>query len=108
MNVVQIDKNNFDDEYKASADAIRDFPYMFFEIAGDRRPVGDFDRAELGEVNPFRYLDIKYDYEYQFLPIRKSNFYITGRRSACCVVWPMLTTPTNVRDQLSCQISTTK
>ena len=66
MNVVQIDKNNFDDEYKASADAIRDFLYMYFEIAGDRRPVGDFDRAELGKVNPFGYLDIKYDYEYQF------------------------------------------
>ena len=66
MNVVHISENNFDDEYKASADAIRDFLYMFFEIAGDCRPVGDFDRAELGTVDPFRYLDIEYDYEYQF------------------------------------------
>lgn len=66
MNVVQISETNFDDEYKASTEAIRDFLYMFFEIAGDCRPIGDFDRAELGNVDPLRYLDIEYDYEYQF------------------------------------------
>ncbi len=66
MNLLRIDQNNVDDEYEESTNAIRDFLYMFFEIAGDCLPVGDFDRAELGEVDPYKYLDIQYEYRYQF------------------------------------------
>ena len=39
---------------------------MYFQIAGDCLPAGDFDRAELGSVDPFRYLDVAYEYTYQF------------------------------------------
>lgn len=66
MNVVHVDESNFDRLYAESTSAIQDFLYMLFEIAGDCRPIGDWDRAELGEVDPFKYLDISYEYEYQF------------------------------------------
>ncbi len=66
MNVCRIDKSNYEREYEESTNAVKDFLYMAFEIAGDCQPVGDWTRAELGTVDPFRYLDIAYEYEYQF------------------------------------------
>ncbi|MCR9115771.1 MAG: hypothetical protein NXI22_02345 [bacterium] len=66
MNIVRINEVNESEEYAHSANAIRDFLYMYFEIASDCRPFGDFDRAELGSVDPFKYLDIDYECHYQF------------------------------------------
>ncbi len=66
MNLIKVGEDNVRDEYDESTNAIRDFLYMFFEIAGDCRPVGDFDRAELGNVDPYKFLDIRYEYEYLF------------------------------------------
>jgi hypothetical protein len=66
MNVVHVNETNFDQLYAESRCAIKDFLYMLFEISGDCLPCGDWDRAELGEVDPFRYLDIAYEFKYQF------------------------------------------
>ena len=66
MRIVRVNEGTYDAEYSASTDAIRDFLYMYFQIAGDCLPAGDFDRAELGSVDPFRYLDVAYEYTYQF------------------------------------------
>lgn len=66
MNVCRIDESNYGREYEESTNAIKDFLYMAFEIAGDCQPIGDWTRAELGTVDPFRYLDIVYEYKYQF------------------------------------------
>jgi hypothetical protein len=63
---LHINEINFTIEYKESEDAIKDFLYMTFEIAGDCLPTGDWNRAELGRVDPFRYLDIAYECAYQF------------------------------------------
>lgn len=74
MNVVVIDESNCDREYQESTSAIKDFLYMLFEIAGDRLPLGDWDRADLGAVDPFRYLDIAYEDEYQFRSVPELDF----------------------------------
>ena len=66
VNIVHVSEQSFEDEYSASTNAMRDFLYMYFEISGDCRPTGDFDRAELGAVDPFRYLDIDYRSTFQF------------------------------------------
>ena len=63
---VRIDESNYASEYQESVDAVKDFLYMAFEIVSDCLPTGDWDRAELGKVDPFRYLDIAYEYEYLF------------------------------------------
>jgi hypothetical protein len=71
---VRIDESNYASEYQESEDAIKDFLYMAFEIAGDCLPTGDWDRAELGRVDPFRYLDIAYEYQYLFRSSSELDF----------------------------------
>ena len=78
MNIVKITETNSEAEYKASEETIREFLYMFFEISGDCRPVGDWDRAEIGTVNPFRFLDIDYEYEYQLRSSSEIKFMHEG------------------------------
>jgi hypothetical protein len=78
MRLVTIDDANYEEEYRATADAIRDFLYMYFEISGDCLPVGDWDRAELGSVDPFRYLDVAFEYEYLFRPEHEIAFLHEG------------------------------
>lgn len=78
MNIVKVDETNYKDEYKASTEAIRDFLYMYFDISLDCLPTGDFDRAELGNVDPFRFLDIEYIYKYQFRNKAELNFLHQG------------------------------
>lgn len=60
MRRVTIDDSTYSREYEASAAAIRDFLYTYFEISGDCLPLGDWDRAELGSVDPFLYLDVQF------------------------------------------------
>jgi hypothetical protein len=74
VNVCRIDESNYKREYEESTDAIKDFLYMAFEIAGDCQPIGDWTRAELGTVDPFRYLDVAYEYEYQFRSEQEVQF----------------------------------
>jgi len=81
MNVINVTDATFPDEYSASTSAIRDFLYMYFEISGDCRPFGDYDRAELGHVDPFQYLDIHYVYKYQF----RSDAEITFMHQAAAI-----------------------
>lgn len=57
---IAITEDNFDDEYKLVEAALQDFLLMYFEIGADCLPYGDFSRAPLGEVDPFRFLDISY------------------------------------------------
>ncbi|GEM_PF-5712326 len=64
MPTINITAENADTEYAASKEAIRDILYMYFEIAGDCRPIGDWDRADLGRFAPYRYLDIEYEADY--------------------------------------------
>lgn len=81
MNVINVTDATFADEYSASTSAIRDFLHMYFEISGDCRPFGDYDRAELGSVDPFRFLDIHYVYKYQF----RSDAEITFMHQAAAI-----------------------
>ncbi len=61
MNLVRVDESNYDRLHAEWVSATKDFLYMLFDIAGDCQPFGDWDRAELGAVDPFQYLDIAYD-----------------------------------------------
>ncbi len=78
MRLVTIDDANYEEEYRATADAIRDFLYTYFEIVGDCFPAGDWDRAELGSVDPFRYLDVAFEYDYLFRPEHEIAFLHEG------------------------------
>lgn len=81
MPVITVDESNSNLEFFASKSAISDFLYMYFNIAGDCLPTGDWDRAELGAVDPFRYIDIDYDCKYQI----RSNAEIRFMREAAAV-----------------------
>jgi hypothetical protein len=78
MRLVTIDDANYEEEYRATAGAIRDFLYTYFEIVGDCLPAGDWDRAELGSVDPFRYLDVTFEYAYLFRPEHEIAFLHEG------------------------------
>ena len=60
MRRVTIDDSSYRHEFEASASAIRDFLYTYFEISGDCLPIGDWDRAELGSVDPTCYIDVEF------------------------------------------------
>ncbi len=66
MNIIKITENNSDFEYNESSKALKDILLMYFEISSDCLPIGDFSRAEYGNVDPYKYLDIEYEYKYQF------------------------------------------
>ncbi|MDP9194734.1 MAG: hypothetical protein M3P06_23810 [Acidobacteriota bacterium] len=74
MRILRIDESSFHREYEESRCAIKDFLYMLFEICGDCQPFGDWDRAEVGTVDPYKYLDIAYEYEYQFRSVQEIDF----------------------------------
>jgi hypothetical protein len=66
VNIIRVDLSNFDRLFAESTAAIKDFLYMRFEIAGNGMPFGDWDGAELGDVDPYAYLDVAYEFAYQF------------------------------------------
>ncbi len=52
MPVIKVDESNADLEFEASKEAIRDFLYTYFDVAGDCLPTGDWERAERGRHPP--------------------------------------------------------
>lgn len=67
--IVKIDESNFDYEYSNALIAIKAFLYMYFDISDDCLPLGDWCRTDRIEFDVFRYLDIEYTYQYQFLSL---------------------------------------
>lgn len=64
--VVEVTDETFDSLYAESAAALRDILYLYLEIASDCLPWGDFDRADRGTFDPYRFLAITYRHRYQF------------------------------------------
>lgn len=78
MRRVTIDDTNCAREHAASAAAIRDFLYTFFDISVDCLPIGDWDRAALGEVDPFLYLDVEFVCQYSLRTPAEVEFLHVG------------------------------